>query len=202
MRAAEIELDTSVVLRLLVAEPAAQYEKASVFVSQSLKRGARVHVGVDPVNDVYDDGDDLILGGAASRIHTMLIGGRIDLSNSTLPSVLAQIKAGQIRAVAIGSPKRNPKLPDVATLEEQGVSGANAASWAAFFAPAATPQPILDVLSAEIMKSLKKAEVVEKIDKLGFTVEPRDPAQFKPYQVQEIATWMKIAKDAGIQPEE
>ena len=45
MRAAEIELDTSVVLRLLVAEPAVQYEKASVFVSQSLKRGARVHVG-------------------------------------------------------------------------------------------------------------------------------------------------------------
>ena len=43
---------------------------------------------------------------------------------------------------------------------------------------------------------------MEKIDKLGFTVEPRDPAAFRPYQVQEIATWMKIAKDAGIQPEE
>jgi tripartite-type tricarboxylate transporter receptor subunit TctC len=131
-----------------------------------------------------------------------LVGGRIDISNSTLPSVLAQIKAGQIRAVAIGSPKRNAKLPDVATLEEQGVMGANASSWAGFFAPAGTPQPILDRLSAEIMTSLKKPEVVEKIDKLGFTVEPRDPAAFRPYQVQEIATWMKIAKDAGIQPEE
>lgn len=131
-----------------------------------------------------------------------LIGGRIDISNSTLPSVLAQIKAGTIRAIAIGSAKRNPQLPDVPTLEEQGVTGANASSWAAFFAPAATPQPALDRLSAEIMKSLKKPEVVEKIDKLGFTVEPRDPAQFKPYQEQEIATWVKIAKDAGIQPEE
>jgi tripartite-type tricarboxylate transporter receptor subunit TctC len=131
-----------------------------------------------------------------------LIGGRIDISNSTLPSVLAQIKAGQIRAVAIGSTKRNPNLPDVATLEEQGVTGANASSWAAFFAPAATPQPVLDRLSAEILKSLQKPEVVEKIDKLGFTVEPRDPAQFKPYQAQEIATWVKIAKDAGIQPGE
>jgi len=131
-----------------------------------------------------------------------LIGGRIDISNSTLPSVLAQIKAGQIRAVALGSTTRNPKLPDVATLEEQGVTGANASSWAAFFAPAATPQPALDRLSAEIMKSLKNPEVVAKIDNLGFTVEPRDPAQFKPYQAQEIATWMKIAKDAGIQPGE
>lgn len=131
-----------------------------------------------------------------------LVGGRIDISNSTLPSVLAQIKAGQIRAVAIGSARRNPKLPDVATLEEQGVSGANASSWAAFFAPAGTPQPALDRLSAEIMKSLKNPEVVAKIDNLGFTVEPRDPAQFKPYQAQEIATWVKIAKDAGIEPGE
>ncbi len=139
--------------------------------------------------------------GAAPLVQD-LMGGRIDISNSTLPSVLAQIKAGQIRAVAIGSTKRNAKLPDVATLEEQGVTGANASSWAAFFAPAATPQPALDRLSAEIMKSLQKPEVVEKIDKLGFTVEPRDPAQFKPYQVQEIATWVKIAKDAGIQPGE
>jgi tripartite-type tricarboxylate transporter receptor subunit TctC len=139
--------------------------------------------------------------GAAPLVQD-LIGGRIDISNSTLPSVLAQIKAGQIRAVAIGSAKRNPKLPDVATLEEQGVTGANASSWAAFFAPAATPQPALDRLSGEIMKSLKNPEVVAKIDNLGFTVEPRDPATFKPYQVQEIATWVKIAKDAGIEPGE
>jgi tripartite-type tricarboxylate transporter receptor subunit TctC len=131
-----------------------------------------------------------------------LVGGRIDISNSTLPSVLAQINAKQIRGVAIGSPKRNPKLPEVATLEEQGVKGANASSWAGFFAPATTPQPVLDRLSGEILASLKKADVVAKIDKLGFTVEPRDPATFRPYQVEEIATWMKIARDAGIQAEE
>ncbi len=139
--------------------------------------------------------------GAAPLVQD-LVGGRIDLSNSTLPSVLAQIKAGQIRAVAIGSPKRNSKLPDLPTLEEQGVKGANASSWAGFFAPAGTPQPILDRLSGEILASLKKPEVVARIDKLGFTVEPREPAAFRPYQVEEIATWMKIAKDAGIQPEE
>ncbi len=131
-----------------------------------------------------------------------LVGGRIDISNSTLPSVLAQITSGQIRGIAIGSPRRNSHLPNVPTLEEQGVTGANASSWAGFFAPAATPQPILDRLSGEIVASLKKAEVAAKIDKLGFTVEPRDPASFRPYQIQEIATWVKIAKDAGIQPEE
>lgn len=139
--------------------------------------------------------------GAAPLVQD-LIGGRVDISNSTLPSVLAQIDAGKMRALAIGSAKRNPKLPDVPTLEEQGVTGANAASWAAFFAPAATPKPALDRLSAEILKSLQNPEVVAKIDKLGFTVDPRDPAVFRPYQEREIATWVKIAKDAGVQPGE
>jgi tripartite-type tricarboxylate transporter receptor subunit TctC len=138
--------------------------------------------------------------GAAPLVQD-IIGGRIDVSNSTLPSVLTHITAGKMRAVAIGSAKRNPKLPDVATLEEQGVKGANASSWAGFFAPAATPAPILKRLSDEILISLKKPDVVEKIDKLGFTVEPRDPAAFRPYQIAEIATWVKIAKDAGVQPE-
>ena len=64
------------------------------------------------------------------------------------------------------------------------------------------PQPILDRLSGEILASLKKPDVVARIDTLGFTVEPRDPAAFRPHQIQEIETWMKIAKDAGIQPEE
>ena len=137
--------------------------------------------------------------GAAPLVQD-IIGERVDVSNSTLPSVLTHIKAGKMRAVAIGSAKPNAKLPDVPTLEEQGVSGANASSWAAFFAPAGTPAPILARLSQEIMTSLGKPAVVERIDGLGFTVDLRDPAAFRPYQEKEIATWIKIAKDAGIEP--
>jgi tripartite-type tricarboxylate transporter receptor subunit TctC len=131
-----------------------------------------------------------------------IVGGRVDLAIATLPSVLTQITSGQIRALAICSPKRNPHLPDVPTLEEQGVKGANAASWAAFFAPVATPQPIVDRLSGEILASLRKRDVAARIDKLGFTVEPRDPATFRPYWENEVETWAKIAKDAGVQAEE
>lgn len=130
-----------------------------------------------------------------------IVGERIDVSNSTLPSILAQVKAGTMRAIGICSPKRNPHLPDVPTLEEQGIQGANASSWAAFFAPAETPQPILNRLSLEILTSLKRPAVVERIDALGFTIDLRDPAAFKPYLAREIATWVKIAKDADVQPE-
>jgi tripartite-type tricarboxylate transporter receptor subunit TctC len=138
--------------------------------------------------------------GAAPLVQD-LIGERIDVSNSTLPSILVQVQARTMRAIGICSPKRNAKLPDVPTLEEQGIKGANASSWAAFFAPAATPQPILDRLSHEIMASLKRRSVAQRIDELGFTIELRDPAAFKPYLAQEIATWVKIAKDAGIEAE-
>lgn len=131
-----------------------------------------------------------------------LIGERVDVAIATLPSVLVQIQSNTMRALAIASPKRNPKLPEVPTLDEQGVKGADASSWAGFLAPAGTPRPILDRLSREITASLGRPEVVERIDRLGFTVQPRDPVTFKAYITQDLATWTKIAKDAGIQAEE
>ncbi|MGO4666359.1 tripartite tricarboxylate transporter substrate binding protein [Bosea sp. 2RAB26] len=138
--------------------------------------------------------------GAAPLVQE-IIGGRIDIANSTLPSVLEQINAGSMRALALASPERNPRAKDIPTLREQGVSNADADSWAAFFAPAAVPQPILDTLSKAVMASIAKPAVTEAILKLGFTLKVRDPAAFKPYHLQEIATWKQIIADAGVKPE-
>ena len=71
----------------------------------------------------------------AAPLVTELMAGRIDVSNSTLPSVLAQFQAGEMRAIGLASPQRNPQAPDVPTLREQGITDADAESWAAFFAP-------------------------------------------------------------------
>ena len=138
--------------------------------------------------------------GAAPMVQE-LIAGRIDVSNSTLPSVLAQIQAGQVRALGLASPQRNPSLPDLPTLREQGMADADADSWAAFFAPAATPQPVLDRLSREIIAVLETPAVKEAIVKLGFTVNVRAPAAFRPYHAQEIRTWEEIIKQAGVKAE-
>ena len=137
----------------------------------------------------------------AAPLVTDIMGGRIDVSNSTLPSVLGQFQAGQMRAIGIASPKRNPQAPDVPTLREQGIANADAESWAAFFAPANTPKPILDRLSGAIMGILNKPDVKERITKLGFTLNVRDPEAFKPYLVQEIQTWSDIIKAANIKAE-
>lgn len=138
--------------------------------------------------------------GAAPLVQE-IVAGRIDIANSTLPSVLGQINAGALRAIAIASPERNPRAKDIPTLREQGVSNADADSWAAFFAPAATPAPVLDTLSKALLASLAKPATAESILKLGFTLKPRDPAAFKPYHLQEIATWKQIITDAGVKPE-
>jgi tripartite-type tricarboxylate transporter receptor subunit TctC len=138
--------------------------------------------------------------GAAPLIQE-IVGNRIDVANSTLGSVFQQIQSGTMRAIGIASPKRNPQLPNVPTLQEQGVMGADAESWTGFFAPAATPAPALDRLSREILASLAKPAVREAIQKLGFTVEIRDAAALKTYQANEIKVWEEIIKAAGVKPE-
>jgi tripartite-type tricarboxylate transporter receptor subunit TctC len=138
--------------------------------------------------------------GAAPLIQE-IVGNRIDVANSTMGSVFQQIEAKTMRAIAIASPKRNPQLPDVPTLLEQGVSGADAESWTGFFAPAATPAPIAERLSKEILASLAKPAVRDAITKLGFSLNLRDAAQLKAYQAAEIKVWEDIIKAAGIKAE-
>ncbi len=137
----------------------------------------------------------------AAPLVTELMAGRLDVSNSTLPSVLAQFQAGQMRAIGIASPRRNPQAPDVPTLREQGIANADAESWAAFFAPVNTPKPILDKLSATIIGILNQPAMKERITKLGFTLKVRTPDEFRPYHAQEQQTWAEIIKAANIKVE-
>ena len=130
-----------------------------------------------------------------------LVGDRIDVANSTLPSVLGQIQAGTVRAIAIASPRRNASIPDVPTLREQGVTDADADSWAAFFAPVATPQWILDRLSRELVAILSGPNARAAILKTGFTMNVRAPDDFRPYLAQEIAVWRDVIRTAGVKPE-
>jgi tripartite-type tricarboxylate transporter receptor subunit TctC len=138
--------------------------------------------------------------GAAPLVQEM-VAGRIDIANSTLPSVLAQIQSGDLRALAIGSPKRNAQIPDTPTLREGGVADADAESWAGFFAPAATPAPVLDRLSKEIVASLNKTDTKDRIVRLGFSLNVRDPAAFRPYHLNEIKVWEEVIRAAGVKPE-
>ena len=137
----------------------------------------------------------------AAPLTNEIVGNRIDVANSTLSSVLQLINGGQMRAIGIASPQRNPQLPTVPTLREQGISNADAESWTGFFAPTATPAAVQEQLSKAIIASLAKPTVKEAISKLGFTLNVRDPASFRPYHAQEMKVWAEIITAAGVKPE-
>lgn len=134
----------------------------------------------------------------AAPLVTELMAGRVDLSNSTLPSVLGQIQAGTVRAIGLASPRRNRHIPEVATLREQGITNADMESWTAFFAPARVPAPALERLSREVMASLARPQTREALDRSGFTVEARDPAAFAPFQVAELRRVEEVIRAAKI----
>lgn len=130
-----------------------------------------------------------------------VMAGRIDAAFATLPSVLGQIKAGTMRALAVASTGRAPQLPDVPTLAEQGVSGSEADSWLALFAPAATPEPARARLTAAVIAAMAKPAVLEQVVKLGFAMKVRDPKAFAEYHAAEMKKWEAVIRAAKVEPQ-
>src|SRR3954469_19431539 len=92
----------------------------------------------------------------AAPMTTELLAGRIDVAFATLPSVIAQIESGDIRAIGIASPRRAARLPNAPTLREAGVAGVAADAWFALFAPAQTPGPVAERLYQAVAKVFAK----------------------------------------------
>ena len=129
------------------------------------------------------------------------MGGRLSFFITNPIEVLANIKAGRLRALAIGSPKRIPLLPDVPTFAEAGVPGYGPYVWWGLFAPAKTPKETVSKLGAEALKALEDAGVREKLSALGAVVDPLGPEAFAKFFNDEIEKWGKVVKASGIQPD-
>jgi tripartite-type tricarboxylate transporter receptor subunit TctC len=128
---------------------------------------------------------------------TDLIGGQVQIMFDNLPSSLAQIKAGKLRAVAVTSLKRAPALPDVPTINESGLPGFEASSWFGVLAPAGTPAPIVARINAEVNKWLQSADAREKLLSQGAEAAGGTPEQFATYIRVETEKWAKVVKASG-----
>ena len=126
-----------------------------------------------------------------------LLGGQISIMFDNLPSVIPHVRSGKLRAIAISTAKRSADLPDVPTIAEAGVPGYEATSWFGMFAPAATPKPVLDKISAALGKVLANAEVKKKIDDQGGEPANETPAQFADFIQKESLKWGKVVKESG-----
>ncbi|MEP7068984.1 MAG: tripartite tricarboxylate transporter substrate-binding protein, partial [Usitatibacter sp.] len=138
-------------------------------------------------------------GGAEAQ--TQIMGGAFPVMSDTVPGVLAQVKAGKLRALGVAIPRRSPYLPDVPTIAEQGFPGFESVGWIGLCAPAKTPAAILDKLNSEVKRMLASPEARTKIDQLAFTPVGDSREQFAAWIKAEIAKWSKVAKDSGARAE-
>jgi tripartite-type tricarboxylate transporter receptor subunit TctC len=113
-------------------------------------------------------------------------------------STFPHVKAGRLRAVAVSSAKRSAVLPQIPTIAESGVPGYVSTTWHGWLAPAGTPQPIVQRLSAEIAKAVKSPDIVDKMAADGGEAIGSTPEQFTQHLVTEIARWRKVVADTGV----
>jgi tripartite-type tricarboxylate transporter receptor subunit TctC len=124
--------------------------------------------------------------------------GRIDFFFAPLSSALPLIKAGRLRALAVGTMQRSPLLPDVPTTTEAGYAQSDYVFWVGMLAPAATPRAIVDRLNAEALKALASPEIKEKLAVLGAEPMPMTPAAFDAFLRTETARMAQVVKAAKI----
>lgn len=132
---------------------------------------------------------------------TDLIGGRVEFYIGNANTLLPQIKAGKLTALAVTSGQRLPQLPDVPTLAETLQPGLEMSAWSGFMAPAGTPEPICKKLESSLQRVITSPALSQQIADSGATARFEDAAAYRGLIEEELARWARVAKEAGIQPE-
>jgi tripartite-type tricarboxylate transporter receptor subunit TctC len=129
-----------------------------------------------------------------------LIGGQVDFMCDQTTSTTGQIKGGKVKVYGVTSRQRVPSLPDIPTLEEQGLKGAEVGIWHGLYAPKGTPKPVLDKLVGALQAALKESSVQQRFTELGAVTFPPDkqtPQALQQHLKAEIDKWAPIIKAAG-----
>ena len=126
-----------------------------------------------------------------------LVGGQVQLMFDNLPSALAQIKAGKLRALAVTSAQRAAALPDAPTIAESGLPGYEASSWFGLLAPAGTPADVVAKINGEVARWLASPEAKEKLLAQGANAAGGTPEDFARHIAAETAKWQKVVRESG-----
>jgi tripartite-type tricarboxylate transporter receptor subunit TctC len=138
--------------------------------------------------------------GAAQAV-TDLLGGGLDGLFGDVPTVMTQINAGKLKALAATSQNRSEIFPDVPTFIEQGFADTVGNQWAGVLAPALTPPAVIARLSAAQLAALNDTQVRDKLRQAGVTPSPGTPEEFARYLNEEIARWGRLIRAKGIKGE-
>jgi len=150
-------------------------------------------VGIDVITVPYK---------SSPQAMTDVISGQVNYTVADMASGQTYVNSGRLKALAVSSKARSPLMPDLPAMSETpGLEGFEVVAWVALFAPAGTPKEIVDKLNAAVRTALTKPAVKERI--AGFAAEsaPGSPEELAVFVKDQLASWGKSIKEAGIQPE-
>jgi tripartite-type tricarboxylate transporter receptor subunit TctC len=133
------------------------------------------------------------------NVITSMLQNDVQMTFELLPAIRGQVEGGQLRALAVTSPTRNPAWPNVPTLSEAGVPGYNVTSWYGFAMPAGTPKPVVDKFTKAVHEALAKDQVKQAIAKTGIVVQTSTNEELAKHVASEVAKWSDLMKKAGIE---
>ncbi len=175
-------------LALARQKPGAVAMAVSVF-------GSPNHVGAELMADMANIDFNFIIYKGIGATMPDLMAGNVHLGISSLPAALGPVKGGRLKALAVTRLKRATLLPDVATVDEQGLKGFDINSWIALYATGGTPQPIVDRLNLEIRNVLKQPEVQAVLANQGMEPSFMTPVELRDYVRNEVKKLAPLLKN-------
>jgi tripartite-type tricarboxylate transporter receptor subunit TctC len=134
----------------------------------------------------------------ASPMLNDLLGGHVKMAFDNLPSSMAHIKSGAVRALAVTTAERFPHAPDIPTMAESGVAGYEVAAWFGVLAPAKTPPAVVDLLQRNIAEIVKEDAIRKRLDDLGAVPSGIAPAEFARHIEAEVSKWKDVVAATGV----
>ena len=138
--------------------------------------------------------------GSAGAVADVIAGRVPVLIDQPVPGI-SHVHAGKLRAVATGTTTRVPALPNLQTVQEQGLAGFESSTWFGFFAPAGTPRAAIDRLWGEIQKIVKMPDVRDKFEPAGYLMGSIGPDEAAAKIKAERGKWTQLVREAGVKPE-
>jgi tripartite-type tricarboxylate transporter receptor subunit TctC len=125
------------------------------------------------------------------------VAGHTQISCTSMPPAVSQVKGGRVRAIAVTSAQRSPALPEVPTVNEQGFSGFDDLTWTGFFVPAGMSQDLVNRLNSEISRALLAPDVAERLAQLGLEWKNNTSGEFAAFLRSEIEKWSRAVQESG-----
>ena len=160
--------------------------------------GSTVHLATEMFSTVADFKYVHVPYRGAAPALTDLLGGQVQAVFLDATALMPQITAGKVRPIAVASDRRNPMLPDVPTLGEQGYPGTASDNWYGLLAPAKTPPAIIAKIHDAFVAAANDPVVKDKLIKSGAIPVANTPEQFGQFLKEELARWGKLVRERGI----